>query len=577
MSIPSPYYFVPRNDQVVLLDPTEAQSISQDRPFEDGLCGSFQITFTATTPIFTRDSTSPDTFFQLPGGRFAILPASVTGAVRQILGAAAFGKLKRVADHVYSVRNLNDEKYRRLVANVEGGWLSLTPEGPIIHPCPAHKVRQDILEAAHRGLDLGKKQSAIDKYAAWAAHGAAKLTGTWPDSDPKKNGANNTGTLVFAGQPFPRGMNPQAKFTECVFGAPDPESLPVPDRVFIDFLTLHEDPEGIWKKRWLAKFQSGERVPVFFEADASGKVTCMGLSQMMRVPSPARLHERLGPAANDHLSDHLDLPDAIFGFAANRDGDGLRRRADFSVFTAVGENIQPMAIISTLLAEPKASYYPNYLQQPPNGDLVTYLDDAKVAPIRGRKFYAARADSPNHSIPKDHTHPKQNTRLTPLPADTVFTGRCHIHNLRPYELGALVWALTFGEYPSPNPVCRLRLGGGKPFGLGCVQVSLSDPRLRPNDPGTETTTDRILSDAVAAFETWMQSKVPDWKTSPQIRELIAIHRSDHGVGNEHFDYPKLSTGDNRTNQFQDFIRARQSLPDFSSLLPPDDPQPVSAP
>lgn len=560
-NIPSPYYFVPRNDHVILLDEAEARSISQDHPFKDGLCGSFDIALTATTPIFIRDSQSPETSFRLPNGLYAVPPSTLAGATRHILGAVSFGKLKRIADRTFSVRDLHSEKYKQLLGGIETGWLQMVDGKPQVFPCDCIPIQQQDLEEEVEQLDLGSRQTAAEKYAQWE-----DLVGHNFDYTLHLEGEPYRGTLVFAGQAADRWGNKPGnpvKTTERLFLEPQCLGLQVPKRVMAEFETLHDDPMGLWQTRWKAVLLSGDKVPVFFCADSSTSVGCMGLSEMMRLPSPHSLHDRLGPAKDIHLGDGIDLPDAIFGRTAEEDGGGLRRRVDFSALVTNETTIGQLTSHKTLMGEPKPSYYPNYLeQQPGSKHLVTYLDDADTARIRGRKFYAAREDSPKHSLPPAPAKAKgrQTTTLTPLPAGLTFRGIGHIHNLRPFELGALIWSLTLGEHPATAPSRRLLLGGGRPHGLGNVKVRLSNPTLRSND-GRAVDPQRILQQSLEAFESWMDARLPSWKASPQLRELLAIHTANHGV------HPKKQLGypEPWPKAFRDHAGKKDSLPDFSRL------------
>lgn len=583
----SPYYFVPRNDALALFTPDEARSISQDRPFQDGLCGSFNITLRATTPIFIRDSSTPDQSFVLPGGSYAIPPSSIAGAVRQILGAAAFGKLKRVTDRVYSVRDLNNHRFKDSLNGRKAGWLSLTPDGPVIHECEWGYVLQTKLEASVPRLNLGKPQTALEKYQQWNGAKRHPVTGikhlfrNERERDPHLPIGQHqiTGTLVLAGQATKRPVSPgpgdTTKRYENVFGDPQGASLPVLPDVFARFVELHADPEGLWQKMWSPEFTGGRPVPVFFVKDDSSSIRHIGLSEMMRVPSSASLTERLGSAKEAHLGDDLDLPDALFGYAAETGGQGLRRRADFGLLTAVGE-VTVLDTVSTLMGEPRASYHPNYLEQKPGGGLVTYLDDAPPGQpppsIRGRKFYAARKDGSAPSLPDCPKGSKMAIKMTPLAAGTSFSGRCHVHNLRPFELGALVWSLTFGDLNNPESPYRLRIGAGKPHGLGCVAVALSDFQLRNND-GSPIPPE-FLAGCISKFEQWVAERLgkpcETWRSSPQILELLAIHRHDHGVSEEQLAYPnfpdpKDPKSQGGLNGFKYAIKEGCRLPDFSSL------------
>jgi hypothetical protein len=103
---------------------------------------------------------------------------------------------------------------------------------------------------------------------------------------------------------------------------------------------------------------------------------------------------------------------------------------------------------------------------------------------------------------------------------TAFTGRIHVHNLRPEELGALLWAMTWGDTSGKGPH-RHALGMGKPLGFGRVKVSIVGHDLgdvqgaRLAGPDLE----RLLVAYVDAMEKALDGK---WFRSEQIFQLRSM-------------------------------------------------------
>jgi hypothetical protein len=176
----------------------------------------------------------------------------------------------------------------------------------------------------------------------------------------------------------------------------------------------------------------------------------------------------------------------------------------------VKTDVTQLSKVNEVLASPKASYYPNYIENSPSkqgdvkGDYSTLMNVNAV--IRGWKKYPVHKGNPsvNTIIASD----KISTSFCPLPAGTVFQFKIRYHNLRKEELGALLSAITFHNTDGPFH----SIGSGKPLGYGKVKLSLS---------GCSN-----LVDYLKSFELYMNyelNKVKQiWIQTPQIKELIAM-------------------------------------------------------
>ncbi|HHB79429.1 MAG TPA: hypothetical protein ENK85_09390, partial [Saprospiraceae bacterium] len=139
MTLYAPYNFVPLNKKVVI--PHWIDRISHDVPFKDGESGEFKVRITAKTPIFVKDGLSkeeeakkydkdgiqitPHEFCQ-HNGQYYIPGSSIKGMVRNVLEIMSFGRMDKVNDHRYAVRDLNNKELYQShfgVDKVYGGWL----------------------------------------------------------------------------------------------------------------------------------------------------------------------------------------------------------------------------------------------------------------------------------------------------------------------------------------------------------------------------------------------------------------------------------------------------------------------
>jgi CRISPR/Cas system CSM-associated protein Csm3 (group 7 of RAMP superfamily) len=244
-----------------------------------------------------------------------------------------------------------------------------------------------------------------------------------------------------------------------------------------------------------------------------------------------------------------DLPSLMFGGV----GDGsenawlshsLKRRASFESAKACGHvtpitpqydrltggqfkkgfapSTQPDA---TILLGPKPSYYPIYVRQPNpvNGLYASYTPAKRrakdaadnealarwVPELSGAKLWPSPVDfkaEEKWRLPAPAVNFGNQTRgqidskethvsLNALPAGTTFSTKLHFHNLRKVELGALLWALTFGDKVALSGGAsenRHRVGMGKPYGMGSIKIALKTGELVANNDRETTDTGKIL-------------------------------------------------------------------------------------
>ncbi len=280
--------------------------------------------------------------------------------------------------------------------------------------------------------------------------------------------------------------------------------------------------------------------------DTDVQVAALGTSQMFKLPYDFSVREMIDHTSKDHRPDPTapDLAALIFGQVADDAGNGLKSRVSFGTakrVTTAGDTTPSPALP---LASPKASYYPCYVrqrcldkdrplkerrtgwlgndngrgvEQPPGGIYATYMKggaDGDRPRLRGWKRYPARrtADTPNPPIQATSA---SATTLNLLPEGTVFEGMVRFHNLLPEELGALVWALTWGG----DDAVRHGLGMGKAYGYGQVTVTLAEHgawvRANPDantEPPAEITDQEALSTVLATRETFV-SRMETWAAS----------------------------------------------------------------
>lgn len=353
-------------------------------------------------------------------------------------------------------------------------------------------------------------------------------------------------TLIFTGKPQ-NGVGARQKKLEFVFHAPNrvgaaaapaASALDVPKDVWRDFNDIHgakpgraENPAwSFWKDALLDE----QPVPAFY-LEEGGEITTITMAFMGKTALDLSTHDDLRNSTPAHVRERkgrpLDLPCTIFGdVAADDPAAGLKRRASFDLAIAkLPPNGRVEPSNPTVLLGPKPSYFPSYIRQPsyaPPGQLPNGVPHAVSASsagagaqlkpehlhpeLAGVKLWPANdtctfPDLP--PAPQLGQGPNCSTHivLNALPKGTTFTTTLRFHNLRPIELGAVLWALSFAEAAAMRGKIsevkfRHRIGMGKPYGLGSVRIALTNLAARFNDParkGEAATVDGMVEAFVA--------------------------------------------------------------------------------
>lgn len=591
MTIHAPFNFVPLSSKVVV--PAWGSSVSHDLPFKDGASGVLSFTLTNDTELIVGDGNSPQEVnpFTLPDGRAAIPGSSLRGMIRAVLEVATFSRFRQVDDSRFGVRDLTPGArpfYGDVISqNIDGvfkarsqaGWLSFDGRQWLISPCELARIEHNDLatltgdpwwEAVPKGDSAGK----YEKFDAWAAqhgvegrkiyfrpgpldihqHSRVRLRYRRASDLSATAGNRTEGTLVFTGQPGPRvpGQSGKKHLEFIFFGGGAP--IQISDAVMNGFLQIHENSTE-WKR-----MQNDISIPVFYleSESAPGHVESLGLALMYKLAYKKTVHDVVRHTSPAHLeAAEPDFCDLLFGRTDDAQDASLKSRAWFE--PAVAHAVAPLPVRDVVLSSPKPSYYPSYVRQNANGgllsgDYTTWSND--TAQVRGWKRYPARAALTAGAPATDRV----TTKLHPLPSGTRFDCRLVFHNLRREELGAIVWALTWGGQPS----LRHSLGMGKPYGYGSVRFALDDSKpleIEWNDPRrSEVPTVGNLS---ACFTEFMTGQVPGWSATPQMKALTLMANPATATTVD-LTYMTLDP-ERRRNDFQDAKKQRQVLPEYPGV------------
>jgi hypothetical protein len=265
-----------------------------------------------------------------------------------------------------------------------------------------------------------------------------------------------------------------------------------------------------------------------------------------------------------------DLAETIFGHVSDI---SCRGRIFFESLRCANPPSTSCPLVWPVLQTPKGKFAPNYGEQPSAGGDTGWTPSiipwkSGDARLRGWKLYPRRPTiSPCPEPPPDKNG---NIRwdlaspMKPLPAKTRFQGRVNIHNLRPFELGALLWILALGEAPDSAAKDRhywLALGAAKPFGYGSIVIRVMGASL------VSWQTNRIIdyTECKNGFVSRMNEfhKGGAWLESPQIRALQALSNPNN-VWKMDLKYPTFK-------EFQDYTKDNNHalLPTVSYQFVPD--------
>lgn len=549
------------------------------------------------------------TFYRDADGTLAVPGSGLRGMLRSVVEIASFSQLKPFNDQRFGFRDLhNREDYGRHMAAIIGGepmplvnagWLVRTHDEEAgetwrIRPCHYAKAEYGLLnrlaqQLGVRGFNPDDKQSSVKKYEAWGARafddhncpvsikmrGGQVLQGVKRLSDVGQVGlgASQLGRLVFTGQPQNRRAGEtRKKHHDFFFYGQAGSDLPVTAQQRKDFEFIHardrqqgkdtlepNEEWSFWRDRPGPNGGLAE-VPVFFLLDGRGHVRALGLAMMFRLAYDHTTGEAVKNALPP-VRPWPDLAETIFGYVSEAAEDGkerggLRGRVSIGAARLVGQATEQRAV-EVVFGAPKASYYPHYLQQgrsiddlpsPLGGKLswISYM--SAEAKARGWKRYLPRQAAEHHIQLPNKAKDEHKTRFKPLASGARFRARLRVHNLRPVELGALLWALDFGGHPDAVH----RLGRARPYGFGSVRLKAGKSLLRWAD-GQRT--EALSPDTCTrAFTGYMQAMTGDkWATSRTLFELLKL--AEPAPKGESIRYPVIGP----PNEFNDIKKQGLAL------------------
>lgn len=549
--IKAPFNFVPVSEKVFF--PDWADQISYDIPFSDGESGELELTITAHSPIFVRNGhTKKDaddkensmeykSFSRIGEDGYFIPATSIKGAIRNVLEIMSFGKMDSITNNRFAIRDLDNKAYMKEMRKIHCGWLTKNEDlirisdrdvpFYISHKELDNYFGTDMVSffSNEKNLEEQTNRLASFKYRMFAGkelsvHIEELLikNGKTRVKIEKKSGLQ--GKIVFTGQFGVRKKEYDSerkkdiwsgKFYEFVFPNKEIKSYPLNEEhdLWKDFKFVYKDSDD-WEY-WEGKLNKGEPIPVFFKVNGN-QIENFGLSYLYKLPYSKRIKDCL---PGDQNSRGLDLADCIFGTI----GDSLLKgRVQFG-HAFLSEKDNNKVVLKPLMGSPKASYFPMYLQQKGNNGVAenkaynTYASYSAF--LKGWKRYPIhKSVSPFTEITEGQK--KNISPFIPVLPPATFTSKIRFHNLKPVELGALIYAITFNDSDAFHS-----LGFCKPYGYGLVKLDIKNSEHYTKD--------------INEFVNLMNQFITDWENTPQLHELLLMAKKHNKVDDSHLTYMKL--------------------------------------
>lgn len=524
-----PYDFVPLENWLCL--PEWCKGVSHDVPFSDGLSGKIYFNLHNMTPICVGDTKGSDDNLKMAqqSGKYIIPGSSIKGMIRSVLEAATFGKFDNYDDRILSHRidfkkiSKSDPIFIRFHKTEDGNYRWEYKN------CKKVFALNDISilditgfngndDAIKKYKKAGCEDKLIPFYANITNDRILKIT-------KKESSSSIKGYLSFVNKP----VNKNKPYYGYFFVDNSKDSYTPCDKAMIAKIQDFQQSQNSDQVKQLLKYTTSTTdcecvgMPVWKDYYGANEYA-IGTCKISRVR-----YKNSFSAMADHINEYLnndnafDFAECMFG-TIRKDKElikyNLKGRVNFS--DLIGPNATDQSIISKkyVLAEPKPSFYPLYVA---NSD--TY--DQPFAILAGRKRYkiVSKLFEPTLSNGNENIL----TKVDFLPKDNKFEGFLTFNNLRPIELGALLWCMTFGD----NSECYHIIGHAKSYGAGVNKLEITDIEFNDFTKKLLSHLIKTKKEYLDCFSNYMDSRMEDlsgkpgkWVDTESIKKLLALAQID---------------------------------------------------
>ena len=247
---------------------------------------------------------------------------------------------------------------------------------------------------------------------------------------------------------------------------------------------------------------SNEFFPVYY-SEISKDIIFLSPAQFTREVTDKKI--------SDLLKKHKSCSDVkclcptcrLFGMLGKSETVASRLR--FTDLKAKESNVLEGPLTLNELASPRIQNLEFYMEKPDinavfwtyeywidiNGDV--HPNDLSSELINGRKFYWHNL---SNNYPNDVKHTIRNETIRPVKDKTNFDGKVYFNSLTKDELDTLIYTLTAGEGLNSAGKNGLKIGTGKPLGLGSVYVSKIDINLHDYNKYENNKLDKLYTNYV---------------------------------------------------------------------------------
>jgi hypothetical protein len=514
----NPYTFVPLPAVIGRSEPG-----GHHRAGQENVSGAMTVEWTLRTPLLL-----PQAHMPVPAGRVVIPGSSLKGALRSLHETLMGGCLRVVDEEFVPV-------YRQPAVAKDQDWrlavvATATRQGRATHVRVAEEMAWVPVGMLHAALDrlprtgdtVDIEDSAIERHQGLdrneVRNGAGVTTGSGWTVLVGDSGARLRSHQFFcAAGRLPDGETDPSEVTEPAWseyvelceGTNDLRLIrQKPDaqmykgwrdkRIFTE-VRWGDEPVGT-RRRVTGRLWPGDVVWAQV-SPVTGRVEHLAMAAIWRVPGGRPVSERVPDAVRACQDpENLCVSCRLFGSADTVTAESGREATQRSyaghvrIGDATAEGVTTTAVRLAPLGSPRPGAGQFYLQvsdtqpasdetQLPAANWGSERDNPEPRQVRGRKFYWH--GDPDASTPPRHIarEGQRNEAMTGqrqlVPAGTVFRQSIVFDNVPKAELASLLLTLLPGlVLPRTESLSsadyRLRLGGGKPFGLGSASVTVMD-------------------------------------------------------------------------------------------------------
>ena len=544
--IQSAYNFVPLNKYVYI--PNWWNQVSNDIPFSDGEDGYIEFIFENVSPLFTRNGSKSKNekysahVLMNDGKKLYFLPGtSIKGMLRSTLEVLAFAKMAQFNDRSFGFRTFNEqendyESYHSTIKDQKCGWLQKVGDDYSLIPCDGDFETIDIAEIRRMfgsrfdTNGIGARNKAIGPYPIITLHRQQyKVVCTGKMENRKEPEKSKKHEYL-----FPVGTLEPISLMERVGEKTEKK------KVLKQFLSVYAQNKDATD--FIADYlEKGKKIHVFYVLNEQGNIAAMGLSKMMKLPYSNSIQDLI--SNRQKKVEGRDLCETIFGYISDDDNEkSLKGRVMVSNAFCVDKNGKNLAIDdnellkkSGVLGEPKPSFYPFYVEQDRSSGCYKTYEGADT--IAGRKIYRIHQGAGVTSLHQGNGNVKVTTSFWAIPVGHSFKCRIYLHNMRPAETGAVLYALTLENGSYHN------IGMAKAFGYG--KLECHDIRL-----SLRKTVEEYIAIFKKVISSWGENVLckEDWDYGKRIEvaTLMAI-RSEHTDKEVEMPDMKHETGEFKPN------------------------------